>query len=144
MPNSGQMFFDSIEKDECVDINECESDCNRKGQDCINTIGSYICNCQPGFRLDDFGKSEITYAFNHLSRSRSPSVTRSSNIEFRSHVISRELFNVYTARWNTVLEHHLSFVRDVFVFMFTIVFLRIYVSNYFNDRYYVCYGYHTV
>ena len=49
-------------KDECVDINECETDCNRKGQECINTIGSYICNCQPGFRLDDFGKLEFTYA----------------------------------------------------------------------------------
>ena len=49
-------------KDECVDINECETDCNRKGQECINTIGSYICNCQPGFRLDDFGKLEFTHA----------------------------------------------------------------------------------
>ena len=66
--------FDSNEKDECVDINECESDCNRKGQECINTIGSYICNCQPGFRLDDFGKSEFTYAIDHLSRS--PAVIR--------------------------------------------------------------------
>ena len=48
---------DSNLKDECTDINECELECNQKGQECINTIGSYICNCQPGFKLDAFGKS---------------------------------------------------------------------------------------
>ena len=42
---------------------------------------------------------------------------------------------------HSVLEHRLSFVRDVFVFMFAFVFLRIY---YFYVRYYVFYGNLTV
>ena len=40
----------------CIDINECES-MNNGGceQLCNNTIGSFFCLCNLGYRLDDDG-----------------------------------------------------------------------------------------
>ena len=40
----------------CVDINECdndsENDCDKMNGNCTNIIGSYLCNCDPGFSGD--------------------------------------------------------------------------------------------
>lgn len=39
---------------ECVDVNECElnSDICKGGGTCVNTDGSYRCECPPGLTLD--------------------------------------------------------------------------------------------
>ncbi|EFN68423.1 Fibrillin-2 [Camponotus floridanus] len=40
----------------CVDVNECrelENACS-SNEECVNTMGSYICTCKPGFRRDNF------------------------------------------------------------------------------------------
>jgi fibulin 1/2 len=36
---------------QCIDINECAANTNLCTQTCINTPGSYLCQCQPGFVL---------------------------------------------------------------------------------------------
>jgi hypothetical protein len=36
-----------------VDINECTEGTSGCGQVCRNTIGSYICSCRTGYRLDN-------------------------------------------------------------------------------------------
>lgn len=35
----------------CIDINECDSDNGGCNQTCVNTIGSYYCECGDGFSL---------------------------------------------------------------------------------------------
>ena len=35
-----------------VDIDECLEDIDGCGQRCSNTVGSYTCNCNSGYRLD--------------------------------------------------------------------------------------------
>lgn len=39
----------------CVDINECEEveDACSSNEECVNTVGSYTCNCRIGFRRDN-------------------------------------------------------------------------------------------
>ncbi|XP_015113474.1 fibulin-2 [Diachasma alloeum] len=39
----------------CVDINECEEiqDVCTSNEECVNTVGSYTCNCRTGFRRDN-------------------------------------------------------------------------------------------
>ena len=48
----------------CLDINECESDslneCDRNA-DCIDTIGSYNCSCNPGYEGDGFNCTGYTF-----------------------------------------------------------------------------------
>lgn len=39
----------------CTDIDECAS--GQCGQLCVNTIGSFICSCNPGYTLDNDGKT---------------------------------------------------------------------------------------
>ncbi len=37
-----------------VDVNECLSNannCNDESSSCLNTIGSYVCNCKSGFEV---------------------------------------------------------------------------------------------
>ncbi|CAM9746066.1 unnamed protein product, partial [Lampetra fluviatilis] len=36
----------------CFDINECETLPQRCEQDCVNTVGSYVCSCFPGFEVN--------------------------------------------------------------------------------------------
>ena len=38
-----------------VDVDECEEGTSGCQQDCNNTIGSYNCKCQPGYRLAEDG-----------------------------------------------------------------------------------------
>ena len=38
-----------------VDIDECSVGTHDCSQTCTNTIGSYICGCNPGFVLDSDG-----------------------------------------------------------------------------------------
>ena len=35
----------------CTDIDECAEDTDGCTQTCVNTIGSYLCTCRPGYRL---------------------------------------------------------------------------------------------
>lgn len=35
-----------------TDINECQEGTHHCGLTCINTVGSYMCQCNEGFRLD--------------------------------------------------------------------------------------------
>ena len=42
-----EYFITSIDIDECTDNVDA---CNHK---CVNTIGSYICTCEDGYKLDD-------------------------------------------------------------------------------------------
>ena len=35
-----------------IDIDECDEDTHNCTQMCTNTIGSYVCSCEPGYRLD--------------------------------------------------------------------------------------------
>lgn len=36
-----------------IDINECSTGNNSCEQVCVNNIGSYTCDCNPGFQLDN-------------------------------------------------------------------------------------------
>ena len=38
-----------------IDINECSSNTDQCSNTCINTIGSYVCDCNVGYVLDDNG-----------------------------------------------------------------------------------------
>ena len=37
----------------CVDVNECSTGNGGCSHACTNTIGSYYCSCDPGYRLGD-------------------------------------------------------------------------------------------
>jgi hypothetical protein len=41
----------------CADINECAANNGGCQQNCINTLGSYYCNCSSGYTLNTDGKS---------------------------------------------------------------------------------------
>ena len=43
-------FNNSIES--TLDIDECSDGINNCNQLCINTFGSYLCNCQTGYKLN--------------------------------------------------------------------------------------------
>ena len=48
----------------CTDINECVEGSDSCSQICTNTIGSYICSCNPGYRLASDGQAcsgELNY-----------------------------------------------------------------------------------
>lgn len=51
----------------CVDIDECKQDgiCDQK---CVNLVGTYSCDCYPGFKLT--GGEAIEDGFKKLSRCR--------------------------------------------------------------------------
>jgi len=38
------------------DIDECAAGTSGCAQVCINTVGSYICGCNPGYRLEHNGR----------------------------------------------------------------------------------------
>ncbi|XP_077910242.1 fibulin-5 isoform X4 [Halichoerus grypus] len=42
------------ESNQCVDVNECATE-NPCVQTCVNTYGSFICRCDPGYELEDDG-----------------------------------------------------------------------------------------
>ena len=35
-----------------TDINECTEDTDDCGHECYNTVGSYLCDCPTGYKLD--------------------------------------------------------------------------------------------
>lgn len=49
------IFFSKGDGRTCVDINEClgENVCDKRDGLCVNTVGSYVCSCQPGFRISE-------------------------------------------------------------------------------------------
>ena len=59
-----------------ADINECSSSSlNNCQQLCVNTVGSYSCQCRPGYRLNSDGRTcvgmckDIIFKLIHLSLS---------------------------------------------------------------------------
>lgn len=44
------------EKQECHDVNECNNDICVENSDCINTIGSFYCQCQHGHVMSNNGE----------------------------------------------------------------------------------------
>lgn len=40
---------------ECVDIDECETQCSGPGQKCTNSAGSFDCTCEPGYEKSPHG-----------------------------------------------------------------------------------------
>ncbi|XP_063990855.1 fibrillin-2-like [Diachasmimorpha longicaudata] len=59
LPTSGPMECSSgqryVRHRGCVDINECEEiqDVCTSNEECVNNVGSYVCNCRTGFRRDN-------------------------------------------------------------------------------------------
>lgn len=58
-----------------LDIDDCAMDSSLCGQICVNTFGSYACDCNPGFRLledsitcEGIISSRCTIIHNHTSR----------------------------------------------------------------------------
>ena len=48
------------QKDDCKDVNECTAKGNAKAEckwneNCVNTDGSYVCNCNDGWAKDNSG-----------------------------------------------------------------------------------------
>lgn len=65
--------FQKGNNETCEDINECNADsklCQREGEFCRNTIGSYSCACQPGYSLVQ-GKCVLTRPSKSESSSKS-------------------------------------------------------------------------
>ena len=56
-----------------IDIDECALDMHQCSQNCHNTVGSYICNCRAGYRLNADGHS----CDGRLSAAYSPSLISS-------------------------------------------------------------------
>merc|ERR1712176_1087645 len=44
----------------CIDINECETECNGEGQICNNLPGDYECSCALGFEKKSGGKDSYS------------------------------------------------------------------------------------
>jgi len=42
---------------ECVDIDECATQCAGPGQKCVNSAGSFDCTCEPGYEQSPHGKA---------------------------------------------------------------------------------------
>ncbi|XP_063219441.1 fibulin-1-like [Bacillus rossius redtenbacheri] len=54
VPSCGAGYAYSSNRSICMDIDECsedESPCS-SNEECVNTVGSYVCNCRLGFKLD--------------------------------------------------------------------------------------------
>ena len=47
----------SLQGSSCVDINECGQGTHNCEQLCINTVGSFVCNCRSGYRLSSDGRT---------------------------------------------------------------------------------------
>lgn len=41
----------------CLDVSECNEGLDNCEQECINTLGSYTCACQPGCTLNNDGST---------------------------------------------------------------------------------------
>ena len=55
-----------------LDINECREGLDECAENCINTVGSYTCSCNSGYRLDSNGlncngKTVEKYIFPNIS-----------------------------------------------------------------------------
>ncbi|KAL8621231.1 hypothetical protein ACOMHN_018532 [Nucella lapillus] len=58
--------------DGCQDINECAMEdnlCTKRGQRCVNTMGSYRCDCQKGFKKN---RNDICVDVNECLTTRNP------------------------------------------------------------------------
>lgn len=51
------IYLDILSYKPCTDINECNENRDGCAQLCSNTAGSYICNCNPGYRLATNGRA---------------------------------------------------------------------------------------
>ena len=49
---SAQINFCSL-----LDVDECKTGSNSCQQTCVNTLGSYVCRCLPGYRLNADGRA---------------------------------------------------------------------------------------
>ncbi len=52
MSNKYYIYFIIIDS-LCVDIDECSDNSHNCSHKCINTVGSYVCDCDIGYHLDD-------------------------------------------------------------------------------------------
>ena len=55
--------------DVCLDIDECMDEDHGCNQTCVNTPGSYYCNCERGFQPVNFGECEGTHVQSSLRSS---------------------------------------------------------------------------
>lgn len=67
----------------CVDINECRElkDACSSNEECINTIGSYMCTCKTGFRRDN-----LTQACVDINECQLQVTTMRCNVRPREHM----------------------------------------------------------
>ncbi|XP_070174331.1 cubilin-like [Littorina saxatilis] len=53
----------------CVDVDECNENCDCCDQVCTNTIGSFTCGCNRGFTLDSDGRTCLACGATHAAAS---------------------------------------------------------------------------
>ena len=49
------------DKNECLDENICDTDSILNNEICVNTVGSYFCNCAPGMGLMNRSQTALGY-----------------------------------------------------------------------------------
>ncbi|UMM29389.1 hypothetical protein L5515_011773 [Caenorhabditis briggsae] len=77
-----------IEGEGCQDVNECsnQSACTKDHEVCVNTIGSYQCDCEEGYKKDDEGKCQLDVEA-HPDRPFMPIAQQLKIISFSSLII---------------------------------------------------------
>lgn len=66
-----------------LDVNECATE-NPCVQTCVNTYGSFICRCDPGYELEDDGVRCSGNGLWHLESSISPGGGRVGGVVWRT------------------------------------------------------------